>query len=62
MSSCCREQALLQSVAKITRLIAELRDLRMQVRQAEATALARQLVAVSDQQALGVALDWQTLQ
>jgi hypothetical protein len=61
MSSCSREQALLQSVEKITQLIAELHDLRMLVRRAEATALARRHVAVSDQQALVVALGWQRL-
>lgn len=58
MSICSREQALLQSVEEITRLIAELHDLRMRVRRAEATALARRHVAVGDQQALAVALDW----
>ena len=45
MSSCSREQALLQSVEEITRLIAELNDLRMRVRRAEAIARARRHVA-----------------
>jgi hypothetical protein len=42
-----REQALFQSVEEITRLIAELHDLRMRVQRAEATALAGRHVAAS---------------
>lgn len=40
-----REQALLQCVEEMTRLIAELRDLRRQVRRVEAIAQARGHVA-----------------
>jgi len=61
MSNCSREQALLQSVEEITQLIAELHDLRMRVRRAEATALARRHLAASDPQALVVAPERQTL-
>ena len=45
MSSFRRVQALLQSVDEITKLIADLHDLRMRVQRAEATALARRHVA-----------------
>ena len=47
MSSFRRVQALLQSVDEITKLIADLHDLRMRVHRAEATALARRHVAES---------------
>jgi hypothetical protein len=45
MSSFRRVQALHQSVDEITKLIADLHDLRMRVQRAEATALARRHVA-----------------
>ena len=51
MSSCSHEQAWHQSVEEMAQLIAELHDLRMRVRRAEATALAGRHVAASSEPA-----------